>query len=386
MKLRACSRPIAAPLGDRTAMGRLAELPPYRHSASDRALFTAALRASAAVHMRRCPEFAGLWKAEGFRPADLRSWRDTARMPHIVVAAFKERGLVSAAKKEAVLEMTSSGTSGQRSRIVFDRPSLLRLQRQAWQVFNGMGLAAGETVTDYLCFTYDPAVAKNVGTAFSDESITGLTLRGEVFYALRWDAGKKDFYFDLEGSVAALERFERSGRPARLVGFPAHAMAVCEEFARRHGRAARLHPGSRVITGGGWKDKQDRAVDKSEMRGRLARALGLPAEHVRDLFGMVEHGVPYVDCRLGNFHIPVYSRVIARHPATLRALPCGETGLLQFIAPYLTSYPSISLLSSDRGWIEKKCPCGLGGEVLHIAGRAGVTRMKGCAVSAASTL
>ncbi|HBE88583.1 MAG TPA: hypothetical protein DDW67_05510, partial [Elusimicrobia bacterium] len=269
MRARACSRPIARPLGDRTRMGRLVELPPYRQSSSDRALFTAALRESAAIHVRRCRRFAGLWKAEGFEPADLRSWRDTARMPQIVVAAFKERDLVSATKKETVLEMTSSGTSGQRSRIVFDKRSLLRLQRQAWQVFNGMGLADGGTVTDYLCFTYDPAVAKNVGTAFSDESITGLTLRGEVFYALRWDAEKKDFYFDLEGSVAALERFEKSGRPARLVGFPAHAMAVCEEFSRRHGRAARLHPGSRVITGGGWKDKQDRAVDKGEMRGRL---------------------------------------------------------------------------------------------------------------------
>lgn len=386
MKLREYARPQAGPLGDRTPMGRLAELPPYRHSPADRAAFAAALRASAAVHLRRCPAFAGLWRAEGFRPSDIRSYADSARLPQIVVAAFKERDLVSATRRETVLEMTSSGTSGQRSRIVFDRASVLRMQRQAWQVFNGMGLAAAGTVTDYLCFTYDPAVAKNVGTAFSDESITGLTLRGEVFYALRWSREKKDFYFDTEGAVAALERFERSGRPARLVGFPAHAMAVCEEFARRHGRPARLHPASRVITGGGWKDKQDRAVDKGEMRARLAGALGLPASHVRDLFGMVEHGVPYVDCRLGNFHIPVYSRVIARHPATLAPLPHGETGLLQFIAPYLTSYPSISLLSSDRGRVERGCPCGLGGEVLHIAGRAGVTKMKGCAVSASSTL
>ncbi len=383
---RSVAVPIAAPLGDRSPMGRLMELPPYDHTPAARRLFTEALRAAAAVHCRRCPRFRGLWKDAGFAPADLRSYSDVERMPHIYVAAFKERDLVSVTRRETALELTSSGTSGQRSRIVLDRASLRRVRRMAWQVFNGHGLAAPHDVNDYLCFTYDPAVARNVGTAFSDESITGLTGRGEVFYALRWDPAKKDFYFDMAGALAALERFEGRGRPVRVVGFPAHALALCEEFEKAHGRRARLNPASWVITGGGWKDKQDRAVDKGEMRARLAASLGLAAERVRDLFGMVEHGVPYVDCPLGNFHVPVYSRVLVRHPATLELLPFGETGLLQFVTPYLSSYPSISLLSSDKGWLEESCPCGLGGRVMHIAGRAGTRKLKGCAISAATML
>lgn len=383
---RQLSTPIAEPLRDPSLMGRLMECGPYDHNPASRQLFSDALREAAAIHYRRCPRFRGLWKMAGFAPDDLRSYADTERMPHIFVAAFKERNLVSVTRRETALELTSSGTSGQKSRTVLDKGSLLRVRRMAWQIFNGLGMAARSEVNDYLCFSYDPKVAGNVGTSFSDESITGLTARGEVFYALRWDAQKKDFYFDMPGALAALERFEDRGRPTRIIGFPAHAMAVCEEFKKAKGRSVRLNPNSWVITGGGWKDKQDRAVDKAEMRARLAGALGLRAERVRDLFGMVEHGVPYVDCPRGRFHVPVYSRVLVRHPATLELLPWGKIGLLQFITPYLSSYPSISLLSSDKGWLEEKCGCGLAGPVMHIAGRAGTKKLKGCAISASTML
>ncbi len=125
----------------------------------------------------------------------------------------------------------------------------------------------------------------------------------------------------------------------------------------------------------------------SEVKSRiLADSLGIPAANVRDLFGMVEHGVPYVDCRLGNFHIPNYGRVIARDPGTLAPLGFNRTGLLQFITPYLTSYPSLSVLSSDFGLVRPRCACGLPGPVLEIKGRAGVKKLKGCAISAATML
>jgi len=213
-----------------------------------------------------------------------------------------------------------------------------------------------------------------------------MTRRGEVFYALRWDSAGKDFFFDIDNSVAALERFEQSGRQARVIGFPAHALLLCREFRRRHGRAVKLRADSWVITGGGWKDNNDLAVDKNAMRAEIASGLGLKTEQVRDLFGMVEHGVPYVDCPVGNFHVPVYGKIFVRHPATLELMPYGKTGLLQFMTPYLSSYPSISLLSSDFGSLAPRCRCGLPGEVLRIAGRAGVSKLKGCAISASELL
>jgi len=378
--------PLPTALPRVNAVNRLLELPAFGHGRKSQALFVAAMREAARAHYRGCPEFRNIWKSSGFSPDSLRRPSDLPKMPFIFVAAFKERRLETLPREKIVLELNSSGTSGQKSRMLLDRQSLLRVRRLAWQVFKGLGLADLSVEADSLCLTYDPGVAKNLGTAFTDQLLTGMTRKGEVFYALRWNPAIKDFFFDMDSSIAALERFENSGRQARVIGFPAHALMLCEQFKKRHGRHARLSPESWVITGGGWKDKQDRAVDKNLMRSQIAAGLGLETERVRDLFGMVEHGVPYVDCRLGNFHVPVYGKIIVRHPATLEPLPYGKTGLLQFITPYLSSYPSISLLASDFGSLAPKCACGLPGEVLHIQGRAGVTKMKGCAVSAAELL
>ncbi|MFA6584149.1 MAG: hypothetical protein WCS77_07625 [Elusimicrobiaceae bacterium] len=384
--MRNFASPEFKPLKADSATARLIETPPFEHGSRTDTLFAEAMREAAHVHYRNCPQFRGVWKNAAFSPDDIKDISDIAKMPFIYVAAFKERALSSVPTGRVELELTSSGTSGQKSRIILDKTSLLRVRRIAYQVFNGLGMADPKTPADSLCFTYDPAVADSLGTAFTDQLLTGLAGKGEVFYAIAWDKAKKEFYFDMDGALDAAARFEKSGRPVRVLGFPAHAMSLCEEFEKRLGRSLKLHPDSWVITGGGWKDKQDRAVDKSVMRARLARGLGLKTEKVRDLFGMVEHGVPYVDCPLGHFHVPVYGRVFARDPQTLEVLPYGKKGLLQFVTPYLTSYPSVSLLTADWGRVEKECSCGLKGNVMVVEGRAGVKKLKGCAVSASSVL
>jgi phenylacetate-coenzyme A ligase PaaK-like adenylate-forming protein len=344
------------------------------------------MRAALDFQGKRAPVLKALYAAEMFSPASVRTERDIANIPFIFVAALKERDLTTLPYSKIVLELKSSGTSGQRSRMQLDRGSLMRVRRMAWKVFEGLGLTDSSRAHDYICFTYDPEVAKDLGTAWTDKLLSGFTKKGEIFYTFRWSKAKNDFYFDIDGAVSAMKKFEAAGSLVRLVGFPAFALKLTEEFKKRFGRYPRLNPGSSVVTGGGWKTLADEAMDKKVYRKVLADNLGVPVENVRDLFGMVEHGVPYVDCRLGNFHVPNYGRIIARHPGTLAPLGFNETGLLQFITPYLTSYPSLSVLSSDFGLVRPKCSCGLPGPVLEIKGRAGVTKLKGCAISAATML
>jgi len=377
--------PFSSALKAGSSLERLIESPAFKFGPGPSRLFRAAMRDALAFQARRSKFLGNYLKLEGFSPASIRSESDIVRMPFVFVAALKERDLTTLPASEIVLELKSSGTTGQRSRIQLDRGSLLRVRRLAWQVFRGLGLTDGRE-HDYLCFTYDPAVAKDLGTAWTDELLTGFTGKGEVFYTFRWSKEKKDFYFDVEGAVERLKKAEDTQKLTRLIGFPAFALKLADEFKKRYGRAVRLNPGSSVITGGGWKTLADEAIDKKVYRGILAGRLGIPVANVRDLFGMVEHGVPYVDCPLGNFHIPNYGRIIARDPGTLKPLGYGKDGLLQFITPYLTSYPSLSLLSGDMGRVEKGCKCGIGGNVLVIKGRAGVKKLKGCAISAATML
>lgn len=377
---------FSKPLKINSAIDRLIESPAFEFNKHTLRLFIKAMREAFVFQIKHSVILRNFCRIEGFKPKQIRTEKDIEKIPFIFVSAFKERNLTTLPENKIVLELKSSGTTGTKSRIQLDIGSLTRVRRMAWKVFEGLGLTDMKNEHDYLCFTYDPQVATDLGTAWTDKLLTDFTKKGDIFYAFQWSEKKKDFYFDIEGSVSALKRFEYKNNRVRLIGFPAFALKLTEEFKKIHGRYPRLNPGSSVVTGGGWKTLADEAIDKKIYRKILADNLGIPVENVRDLFGMVEHGVPYVDCKLGNFHIPNYGRVIARDPATLRPLGFGKTGLLQFMTPYLTSYPSISILSSDFGWIEKKCSCGIDGHILFIKGRAGVKKLEGCAISASTML
>ncbi len=100
---------------------------------------------------------------------------------------------------------------------------------------------------------------------------------------------------------------------------------------------------------------------------------------------MVEHGIPYVDCEKGNLHIPNYARVYVRSPYDLTLRKKGERGLLHFLCSYNFSYPAPSLLTTDYGRVGT-CDCKLGGDILILEGRAGVSKHKGCALKALELL
>jgi hypothetical protein len=138
-----------------------------------------------------------------------------------------------------------------------------------------------------------------------------------------------------------------------------------------------------VLTGGGWKNHQGEEIPKRVFARFAEKITGLPQANVRDLFGMAEHGIGYVDCEHGRLHVPVYAHAATRDPFTLKVLPPGQPGMLHLWTPLLRSYPSISLLTSDEAIVRPDpCPCGRPGAGLEIVRRLGLTRYEGCAIRA----
>lgn len=353
---------------------------PFSFTEADQELFRASFRECAAVHYEKNPLFRGLWQRAGVTPADVTSEAALARIPSLMVNLFKEHELMTGDPAAIVLNLTSSGTSGQKSQIFLDQKSLDRVKKLAWEIHASLGMCSDDAV-NYLCFTYDPRVATNLGTAFTDELLTSFTKKKEVYYTIQWDEAKKDFFLNVEGTLAALRRFEKDGAPVRILGFPAHLHKIIKD----HDVRLKLPPASWTQTGGGWKGFVGEEVPKPKFRAFIAERLGIPETHQRDMFGMVEHGIPYCDCAKGSLHVPNYARVFIRSPEDMRILPEGETGLMQFLCTYVTSYPSISLLTSDYGRLGR-CTCGRGGYTLEIMGRAGVQKHKGCALTASKLI
>ncbi len=360
------------------ATDRLLATDPFDTNAG--ALFLESFRETALQHYNGNAVFRAFWHDAGLHPRDVTSEAALLRVPPLMVHLFKERELLSVPRAEIALTLTSSGTAGQKSQMFLSQRSLNRVKKLAYEVHRALGLTSTDDV-NYLCFTYDPAVAKDLGTAFTDELLTSFTGRHSVYYTFQWDEAKRDFAFNEQGVLETLRRYEREGKPVRILGFPAFLYKLIND----HDLKLKLGPRSWVQTGGGWKGLASEEIPKESFRVFVAERLGIPPGNIRDLFGMVEHGIPYVDCHLGQMHIPNYARVFTRSADGARILPHGERGLLQLMCTYNDSYPAMALLTTDWGRMGQ-CSCELKGPTLELLGRAGVSKHKGCAIKAAELL
>lgn len=351
-------------------------------------LFLQAMKEAFQHQYNGCLEYRRVCQRERFSPDDLRSYDDLKKIPHLFVGIFKERKLTSVPDHEIILTLTSSGTGGKRSAIYLDRTSLDRVTRMARNVYHAYGLVSPSEEVNYLAFTYDPEGAQDLGTVFTDQLLMELTRIRSRFYALKYLKEKKTFFFDLEGTLEYIEHCSRDLQqstgllsPLRILGFPSYTREILTAL-RNRGKSYAFGDRSFLLLGGGWKTMGEREIPKEIFRREVREVLGIPEEHVRDLFGMVEHGVPYVGCELGNYHLPIYGRAYIREAGTLKFLPDGEIGLFHFLTPYIHSFPSISLLTSDLGSIGHGCPCGRNAPYLIIKGRGGITKYQGCAMTA----
>lgn len=138
-----------------------------------------------------------------------------------------------------------------------------------------------------------------------------------------------------------------------------------------------------IITGGGWKAAEDKKVTRETFRVLCHEAFGIPPAFQRDAYGMAEHCAPYYECREHRLHVPVYNRVIIRDPVTLDVLPNGQVGLMELVTPFNAMMPTLAILTTDYGRIHAEaCGCGWRSPTFEILGRAGLTKHKGCALTA----
>ena len=356
------------------ATTRLLDSDPFEFSAENKNLFVQSFKQNALLHYQKHEFTRKLWDHLKFHPDQIQSEADLTSVPGTMVHLFKEHELCSVPKEEIALTLTSSGTGGQKSQQFLNQESLDNVKKLAFNIHRSLGMASDKKY-NYLCFTYDPKVAKDLGTAFTDELLTNFTGKQEVYYAIEWNEQKKDFSLNETGVIETLKRFQASGIPTRILGFPALPFEMIKKYDLR----INLGLDSWLQTGGGWKGKADKEIPKQEFRRLIKERLGIPEANQRDLFGMVEHGIPYVDCIKGNLHIPNYARVFVRSPHDQSLLKKGERGLLHFLCSYNSSYPAPSLLTTDYGRVGS-CDCGMTGDILILEGRAGVSKHKGCAL------
>ncbi|MBU2531033.1 MAG: hypothetical protein KKD35_08375, partial [Elusimicrobia bacterium] len=108
------------PIKIKSDIERLLESAPFEIGARSSALFTAAMRAAMNSQLKYSKFLKAFYNMEKYSPTALRSEADISKIPFIGVNAFKERELTTLPKNRIVLELTSSGTAGQKSRMLLD--------------------------------------------------------------------------------------------------------------------------------------------------------------------------------------------------------------------------------------------------------------------------
>lgn len=357
---------------------------PYQCDAMSEQLFHNAMLEIVSFHVENTPGYAQWLTYHRINPDNpqLGSWGD---LPPIFANYFKRHLLLSSTGQDA-LELTSSGTSGQKSRMRFDDRSIQAAQGMVDHIFRHYEWDTPDAPCNYLLLSYEPLETVTLGTAYTDQFLCKYAPVNKVAYALR-NTGK-DHEFDPFGVIQALQYFAQDDAPVRIFGFPAFMWFVLERMRDMNLPPLTLPSGSLTFFGGGWKTHADKEIPKAMLYAQLGEQLGLPDERCRDGYGSVEHCVPYVECAHHHFHIPVYARAWIRDTRTFEIKGYGERGFLQFASPYITSSPAHSIVMSDLAILHRarECGCGVQTDWFELLGRASQHQARSCALAASELI
>ncbi|WP_028585023.1 LuxE/PaaK family acyltransferase [Desulfogranum mediterraneum] len=358
---------------------------PFASNAELNGLFVDAFKEIIAWHKVHNPFYAALLEQQHCTASQLDTIDDLAKVPYIHANFFKRHESLSVARETITEHLTSSGTSGQKSQMFFDDWSIRSARRMVGFIYDTYGFHTPEEPANYLLFAYEPLPDFTVGTTNTNIFLTSFARPNGLFFALRQSGGKHEF--DRFGTVRTLQEYAEQDLPVRIHGFPSFAYFTLRQMEEMKIRLS-LHPDSLVMFGGGWKGYANEEIPKKRLYDLIHETLGIAPERIRDAYGSVEHSIPYIECSKHRLHIPVWSRLFIRDITTLEVQGYGKPGFMNFVTPYITSVPAVSVMMGDLGVMHPPsvCSCGAQTPCFEVLGRAGVSRNKSCAVSASELL
>ena len=350
----------------------LIQLPAYGLKQSEKeALYGKLLTDLTREHGQKCLPYGRFLRAAGVQEKlDRGEVLTEEEIPFLPVSVFKERALRSVPQEQVFKELTSSGTSGQKtSRIFLDADTSAVQQKVLYRI-----------VSDYIGADRVPYLVLDTEKVLKDRSLfsaRGAGILGfSIFSSQMCFALNEKMELNLEEVQAFLDK--NKGKTILLFGF---TFMIWEYFVRaleKKGVTLSI-PGGVLIHGGGWKKMADRAVTSEEFKEGLRRTAGITK--VSNYYGMAEQtGCIYMECECGYYHASTWSDVLMRRPKDYSVCGAGEPGLIQVMTPIARSYPGHSLLTEDIGTLlgTDDCPCGRKGKYFTVTGRAPRAEVRGC--------
>ncbi|MBQ7223137.1 MAG: hypothetical protein IJS38_01020 [Erysipelotrichaceae bacterium] len=341
-------------------------------------LFVAAVRENVRWHEENNPVYRKILQMKGFTADMLEKIEDLGQLPFIPTMYFKGNDLNTLKKRIGIYTIRTSGTSGTSSAVNCESSALICLLKMAVSTCRQHKLFSLKPV-HYVILGYKPDKENKAVAARTALAASLLAPARSRDYVIRNIDGRLEA--DWEGITAKIRKYSEDGKPVRLIGFPALGYFLMEKLEEK-GCKDLLPKGSKMLLGGGWKQYWRQQVDREEFYRQAQEVLGLEKKDIVEFFSAGEHPILYVACPHHHYHIPVYSRVLARDVRTLQPLEKGKKGLLNFITPLMKGAPIVSVVTDDLGSVNDNCPCGNPQPYFEVLGRVGINEIRTCALEA----
>jgi hypothetical protein len=315
-------------------------------------------------HREHCPPYARLLDAIGHGAG--RDYAGTADLPWLPVRMFKHHTLRSVPEDAVFKVLTSSGTTGEVSRIYLDRDAAATQQRMLSAT---LGTVIGPKRLPMLLVDTRALFADRASFSARGAGVLGMMNFGrDHVFAL-----DENEVPDPAAVGAFLDRF--GAQPFLVFGFTFMTWLYLYELARTE----RLDLSNGIlIHSGGWKKLADHAVDNAEFRRRFAQETGL--SRITNFYGMVEQiGTVFLEGPSGgSLYCPDFADVIVRDPVTWQPAPVGQPGVVEVISTLPRAYPGHVLLTEDLGVVHGIDDGDWPGKRFSILGRLSRAEARGC--------
>jgi ribosomal protein S28E/S33 len=315
-------------------------------------------------HRARGAEYANILSAIGHGPG--RAYDSVAELPWLPVRLFKTQKLKSIPDEDVFKVLTSSGTTGDVSRIYLDKQAAANQTRM---LARSIQTVLGPRRLPMLVVDTTSVIKNRTSFSARGAGVLGMVNFGRDHVWALDQEGEPD----LEAVRAFLAK--HGDQPFLIFGFTFMVWLYLYELARDH--KLDLSNGI-LIHSGGWKKLVDRSVDNAEFRRAFAADTGLTRIH--NYYGMVEQiGVVYLEGPDGNsLYCPDFADVVIRDPETWQELPPGKPGLVEVVSTLPESYPGHVLLTEDLGVVHGIDDGSWPGKRFSILGRLPRAEARGC--------
>ncbi len=316
-------------------------------------------------HKKKCVNYRLFLETKGINIDSLKSLE---KIPFIHINMFKEYELKSIKKDEVVLELNSSGTSGNKSRIFLDKRNAIDQKKYLQKILQQ---EFGEKRFPFLILGQNP-IHINDRNKISAQiaAFLGFSLIGKNFFYLK----NKKNEIDYDGLNEFLKNHHN--KEFIIFGFTSNVYDILLKNLDKK-KIKFPFSNAKIVHGGGWKKLSDQGITNNDLKLNILKKFKI--KNVINYFGFVEQtGSIFLECPKGYFHTNQVSDIFVRDE-NLELSNINDEGILQCISIVPSSYPGNSVLLEDKAIYKgKNCDCGKPGKIFSIVGRLNKVEIRGC--------